>query len=366
MLPILLLVTLAPSEPSADDLDRWGAEALSRLREDLLLPGSGLYADSHEIGARPSGPAFCWGAGVLLPALNGAAAVDPACAGPLRAYADALSVYWNDTGPVPGFDVLPCPKPIDRYYDDNAWLVLGYLETYALLGDARDLERARGAMEYVLSGEDDVLGGGIYWRESDKASKNTCSNAPSAAGALAMYRATKEERYYEAGDRLLTWTLTHLQDPEDHLMWDNVRLDGSIERTKWSYNTALTIRALLLRAELSPDPEVRERDESLARVMAESAVARWVDPATGAIRDGSQFAHLLAEALVEVGDEEGSRPYAGLVARAMAFVHTSVRDAEGRYASDWGRPQEGPVTTVRLIDQASAARGFYVAARGLR
>jgi hypothetical protein len=355
-LTVLALTPPRAPTPSVTDLEAWGREALARLREDLYLPGEGLYADSYQVGQGRSHPAFMWGCGVLHSALNGAAASDHELRPWVTEYAEAIGAYWNDSGPVPGFDVLPCPKPVDRYYDDNAWVVIALAATYGLTGDKEHLRLAEDTMAYVLSGEDEVLGGGIYWRESDKASKNTCSNAPAAVASYELYRATGDEKYGVAGDRILDWLMPRLQDPDDHLMWDKQKLDGSIERTKWSYNTALTLRALHLRAELRGGP--RYDEEALA--MADAAVARWFDSDTGAVRDGACFAHLLAEALLVVG---GSEAYDGPVLRALAFLHSRVRDPEGRYPERWDTPTTEPLTRVRLTDQASAVRAYYVAAR---
>lgn len=355
-LTVLALGQPRVDTPSATDLETWGREALVRLREDLYLPGEGLYADSLYVGEGRSHPAFMWGCGVLHSALNGAAASDDKFRPWITEYVEAIRAYWNDTGPVPGFDVLPCPKPVDRYYDDNAWVAIALAETYGLKGDEEHLRLAEDTMAYVLSGEDEVLGGGIYWRESDRASKNTCSNAPAAVAAYKLFEMTGDESYRVAGDRLLDWLMPRLQDPDDHLMWDNMKLDGTIERTKWSYNTALTLRALHLRAELSGDEQFARE----ARAMADAATEHWFDPDTGALKDGACFAHLLAEALLAVDD---SGAYDEPILRALAFLHSRVRDPEGRYPERWDTPTTEPLTRVRLIDQASAVRAYYLAAR---
>lgn len=358
---IWALATVAMSAPSAGELARWGDEALCWMETGLTDPRSGLYADGRSRTDGRSGPAFCWGVGVALSALNAAAIVDPAWSARLRVYVDAIEVYWNRTGPVAGYDVLPCPKPVDRYYDDNAWLVLGLVEASGRLDDPALLDRARATMAYVLSGEDERLGGGIYWRESDRASKNACSNAPSAAAALALYRATGERPWLEAGSRILNWTFAHLADPEDGLLWDNINLDGRIERTKWSYNSALAIRALLLRAETAEDPADAQRDRERAIAMARASVARWIDPETGGIRDPACFAHLLVEALLEVPDEESH----AAALRALGALHERGRDAEGWYPDRWDTHVTEPLAQRKLIDQASAARAFLHAASRL-
>ncbi|RZA13589.1 MAG: alpha-1,6-mannanase, partial [Proteobacteria bacterium] len=49
------------------------------------------------------------------------------------------------------------------------------------------LKKARECFDFILSGWDEKLGGGIYWYQKTRDGKNTCINAPGAAGALALY-----------------------------------------------------------------------------------------------------------------------------------------------------------------------------------
>ena len=103
-----------------------------------------------------------------------------------------LNGYWDARAViVQGYDAyLSSPGNSDKYYDDNAWMVLTFVEAYELTGERKYLYRAADAMRFVLSGWDEKLGGGIYWREN-KTSKNTCSNGPSATAALALAQASE-------------------------------------------------------------------------------------------------------------------------------------------------------------------------------
>lgn len=41
--------------------------------------------------------------------------------------------------------------------------------------------------------------------------------------------------------RLYAWTLNNLRDPEDACYWNDKQADGSINKTKWTYNTGVMI-----------------------------------------------------------------------------------------------------------------------------
>lgn len=74
----------------------------------------------------------------------------------------------------------------DRFYDDNVWLGIDFCDIYEATGDKKYLAQAEMIWKFIESGTDDVLGGGIYWCEQKKHSKNTCSNAPGTVYALKL------------------------------------------------------------------------------------------------------------------------------------------------------------------------------------
>lgn len=327
-----------------EDWKAWGEECLNGIRTDFYLPKQHLYREDNS-GNRI---AFNWPAGVQLTALNAAARVDAKYKPWLRDFADATRRYWTKDG---GYDSNPPPsKPPDRYYDDNAWMALALMETYQVLGDKKYLDWAKQTIDYMLTGEDEKLGGGLYWRENEKKSKNTCVNAPSALACAKLSDLLTEPKYLADAVRIYDWTRRTLRDPETDLYWDNINLSGKIERTTWTYNTALMIRAGHELAKLTKKPEYDEQ----AQASAIAAIGHWLDPKAGLIRDEMAFAHLLFEALVEEG-----YPSAPLY---LEGLHAKSRDAKGRYGHRWDDIPTAPRSKYRLIDQASAARAYLLAA----
>ena len=307
----------------------WGREALEMIRRDYYLPKTKLYSERPD----KKQPAFNWGVGVMLSALNAAAKHDKKFKPWLREYADASRVYWNKGG----YDVLPAPKSLDRYYDDNAWMALALVETYEVLGDKKYLDWAKGALDFALEGE--AQDGGIYWRESDKASRNTCACAPTAAACLAIYEVSKDERLFRKAQEIYSWTQANLLDPADRLAWDSIDNAGKVDKTKWSYNSALMLR-------VAQELVSRARFELHAH-----SQSRWLKD--GKLDDPGRFAHLLLEAWVRTGV---ARPEHVEAIRAVR----EARNANGHYPSHWGelKVAENP----EILDQASFARACFVLA----
>ena len=304
---------------------------------------------------------FMWGNGVQFTVLAAAAKEDPAkYRKALDDFASGLSAYWDPDAPVPGYEAY-CSGPgsQDKYYDDNEWMVLGFAEAYQNTQDPKFLDMARATQKFVLSGWDDTLGGGIYWK-LDHQSKNTCSNAPAAAAALRLDQVAGDREQGAWGIRLRDWTQAHLQAP-DSLYWDNLHLDGTVEKTKWTYNTALMIRTDVLLYQLrGTKPDLAE-----ARRMADAGLAYWTDPATGSLQkteDSPRFTHLLCESLLRLYDVTHDVRYLNAVRSEAAFASRYARDPSGGYWDHWTTKPHSADEAKSLIENASAARLFWLLA----
>jgi uncharacterized protein YyaL (SSP411 family) len=327
------------------------------IEQGIAMPWQRLYRNEIKPGEPPNNtPAFMWPSAMQLSALVAAARVEPRYLQPMQRFIDALQSYWANHYGIGGYDVLPVPKPPDRYYDDNCWIAIALTEAYEVTGAERYRKRAAETLRFIFSGEDDQLGGGIYWHEDKRESKNTCSCAPAAVAALRVYEITTDQAYLHDARRLVTWTTEHLQD-DDGLFWDHVKLTGEIKRTKWSYNSALMLEANALLHKHTGEAQYLRAAQRIAR----AAIKQWIDGTTGGVKDGAPFAHMLLEALLRFDDSDREERQ-HIARRALTFVHEQTRDPNGWHAEPWDRPQHEPLTTVRLIDQASAARAYWVAA----
>ncbi len=336
---------------------KWGSETLDEIRASFWSPSDGLYIEETR-SDRLTAPAFVWSRALNLTALSAAARLDHAFVPRLIADADSLHAYWVNAGGIGGFDVLPGPKPVDRYYDDNAWMTLGLLDVYEVTRDHQYLDWARETFRFVMSGEDDRQGGGIYWREQVRDGKNTCSTAPAALAALRLYQNTHEYEYYDIALRLYSWMNATLLDT-DHLYSDHITPDGIVDRSKWSYNSALMIEVNTRLHAVTGQGMYLDEAEQIAR----AAEQRWINASTGAIVDDAPFAQHLADAFLSLYEEKGDTYWLHLVERALRFLHQQGTDPNGHYSRRWGEELDAPLAGFRLIDTASAARAYWLLAR---
>ncbi|MEO6866559.1 MAG: glycoside hydrolase family 76 protein, partial [Gaiellales bacterium] len=109
---------------------------------------------------------------------------------------------------------------------------------FSATGDEKYLAHAERTFRQVQSGEHPD--GGLYWFEQDKSGRHTCSVAPAAQLAMGLYEATGSERYLEFAKEQAAWLNTHLR-LENHLYGDNLKNNGKVDPTLYSYNQGTPI-----------------------------------------------------------------------------------------------------------------------------
>lgn len=166
---------------------------------------------------------------------------------------DQFERYWCVKNDVGGYasSTNGTSGETDRYYDDNSIVGLDLVEAYLLTGEAQYLERAGRIVDFLLSGEDDVFGGGLWWNESlknvsgnDSSNKAACSNSFATLFLLEYYAVCPDDEKTEVlafAKRLYTWLVENLRDSSDGCYWNDMSADGDINTTKWTYNTGAMI-----------------------------------------------------------------------------------------------------------------------------
>jgi uncharacterized protein YyaL (SSP411 family) len=297
-LPALGAAPMASTSPAARSISSTGRsafagdarEVMSYIQKTFWDRRTGLYA--HSTTERR--PDAMWGNGVMFSALVAAAKQEPKAYRPiLSRFFASLNRYWDSKAPIPGYEPWPTQgNGHDKYYDDNEWMVLGFLQAYDLTKEPRYLDRADEALRFALSGWDDALGGGIWWHEEHKDdTKNTCSNGPAAVGCLMMAKYRRRDENIQWARRIVAWTSEHLQD-RNGLFYDSEKVGArTFNKDLLTYNTALMLRANLGLYRLTGEKHYLDEAKRI------SAACEWfVDSKSGAYRDNVKFAHLLVEA----------------------------------------------------------------------
>ena len=243
----------------------------------------------------------------------------------------------------------------DRFYDDNVWLGIDFAELFFYTGKQVYLDKAKEIWTFILSGIDDELGGGIYWCEQRKRSKNTCSNAPGSVLAFKLFEATRDSVFFYQGLELYNWTKEKLQDPEDKLYWDNISLNGRISRTKYPYNSGQMLQSAALLYKLTKDKQYLQE----AQDIAEASINYFTRDFTAGngetfrmIRQGNVwFVAVMMRGFIELYHLDSNKKYLEIFNRNLDYVWNHARDENGLFSDSWDGSSRK--TLKWLLDQAA-------------
>ena len=243
----------------------------------------------------------------------------------------------------------------DRFYDDNVWLALDFCESYMLTKNPEYLKKSIETWKFVLSGWDDELGGGIYWCEQKKHSKNTCSNAPASVLAFKLFEATKDSSYFNWGLKIYDWTKTNLQDTTDYLYFDNKSLNGKIGRAKYTYNSGQMLQATALLYKLTGKKEYLEEAKKIAASVILHFTEDFKTSEGKTIRlfknTGNWFNAILFRGYAELFKLDGNPQYIRIFQDNLDHLWNHVRSEDGLFSKDWtGKKND---EHKWLLDQAS-------------
>src|SRR6185295_11444520 len=143
---LISLAAVARAEEPGQYAQR-AREVTEHIQKNFFDPQSGVYFKSMTLRK----PDYVWLQSVMFSNLVAAARSEPATYAPLLdKYFMALDSYWDSKVKIPGYEAAPTRgNGNDKYYDDNAWLVITFLEACETNHDPRYLTRADETLKFV-------------------------------------------------------------------------------------------------------------------------------------------------------------------------------------------------------------------------
>jgi hypothetical protein len=179
---------------------------------------------------------------------------------PLRRVLAGLEAYYDVTA----YDsYILAEGGAQKYFDDNEWLGIEFIRAYRTLKDATLLQKAVAMFSYAVSGWSEAMGGGIYWRENDPDTKNTCSNGPAAVLGLLLYEETHDPVYLDWVIKILDW-VEQLRSPLLGVYLDAIKLDGAIDERTFTYNSGTPLHANALLFKITGNVQYLQKATDLA------------------------------------------------------------------------------------------------------
>lgn len=132
----------------------------------------------------------------------------------------------------------------NQYNDDILWAVIAFARGGQDTGMTNYCNLARANFDACYARAWDTrLGGGLYWRNSDKASKNACVNGPGAIAASLLYQIYGDTNYLNQAANIFAWERAVLFNAGSGAIYDNIGTNGVISTWASTYNQGTFIGA---------------------------------------------------------------------------------------------------------------------------
>lgn len=326
----------------------------TKINELYAIKGQNLFLEHYPQQDNDKGVSYLWPFSGMFSAVN--------ALGKLPEMKDKYEDYLNNitVGLERYYDTLREPNAYqaypydfggdDRFYDDNMWLGIDFYEAYKLTGNQKYLKKCEDIFDFIKSGWSDELGGGIYWCEQTRDTKNTCSNGPAAVMALKLYDATGDKEYLDWAQKIYKWTKESLQAPDGNY-WDNINLDRKIDETKYTYNSGTMLNSAVLLYQITKDEKYLEEAQRIARASFELFVPENSDGNRFFDSGNPWFNVILFRGYLALYDVDKNDKYIKVVSENADFAWKNARDQYGLISPDWSG-KSGIVDAKSLLDEA--------------
>jgi hypothetical protein len=205
-----------------------------------------LYFETTDSTKNENPHSWLWPLCALIQATNEMDILQPG-SNYMKPVVKAIDQYYSDKPPYPAYQDYPLKEKLSsRFYDDNQWIAIAYLDAYNRTHNKKYLTSSIIIYRFMIGGLDTASGGGLYWKEGDKNTKNTCSNGPGILVALQLYKLTKQRQYLNTALALYKWVNKYLQSPEG-VYYDSIKIPSlKIGMATYTYNTGTMLQSNVL------------------------------------------------------------------------------------------------------------------------
>jgi predicted alpha-1,6-mannanase (GH76 family) len=250
------------------------------------------------------------------------------------------------------------PQFINRYYDDEGWWALAWIQVYDLTKEDRYLAMANSIFSDMIGGWDNTCSGGIWWSK-DRKYKNAIANELffSVAAHLAIRTANEQDRTRDLAwaTKESKWFSHSGMINASHLVNDGLtRKCRNNHRTTWSYNQGVIIGALVELYRANHDSALLSRAATIAgAALSHLTDARGIlhdrcEPDCGA--DGTQFKGIFVRNLRSLDEEAPLRRYKKFVYTNADSIWTGAHSPDYHLGPVWA----APFGAANAISQSSA------------
>jgi Glycosyl hydrolase family 76 len=296
-----------------------------------------LFTETNDPAANEKKHSYLWPLCALVQAANEMESLQP---GKQYIYPvlQAIRQYYSTRPPAPGFDsYVVAEGGGDRFYDDNQWIAITCLDAYNRTHKKEYLDLSKEIYRFMMTGFSASTGGGLYWKEGDTTTKNTCSNGPGVLIALELYKITHQKKYLDTALLLYQWTNKNLLSPEG-LYYDAIKIPGNqVDKRYYTYNSGTMLQSNVLLYSITSDQRYLKEAQRLA---AASLNHFYKD---GRYPGNHWFNAVLLRGYIALYKADGEKKY----------IQSIISDADAIWNKEMvEKKPTGKHATKKLLDQA--------------
>ena len=133
----------------------------------------------------------------------------------------------------------------NEFNDDISWAVIAMARGYLITGNTsfRDVAKNNWDAMYARAWDTNFFGAGLFWRQSDKQSKNACVEGPATIGACYLYSIYGDTNYLNKAQAIYAFNRRFLFNTNSGAVYDNINTNGALGSFSLTYNQGTFIGA---------------------------------------------------------------------------------------------------------------------------
>lgn len=267
------------------------------------------------------------------------------------------------------------PGFLNKYYDDEGWWALAWIDAYDLTRRHDYLSMAESIFTDMAGGWDNVCGGGIWWSK-DRTYKNAIANELflSVSASLANRDSADKRTYLDWAKKEWLWFSGSGMINSRNLINDGLAITSGEAgttcvnngKTTWTYNQGVILNGLSELSKAAADRTTIRTTIQSANAIASAAIQSLADsngilhdpcePKCGA--DGVQFKGIFVRNLVRLYSLSAQPAYKTFIIANADSIWEKAQGPNTQFGQVWS----GPFTTSNAAIQSSALDAIVGAA----
>jgi len=126
----------------------------------------------------------------------------------------------------------------NEYNDDIAWACIAFARAYLITGNAnfRNVAKSNFDLMFARGWDTNFFGGGLWWRQSDRQSKNACIQGPATIAACYLHQIYGDISYLNKAQAIYAWNRKYLFNTNSGAVSDNINTNGTVDTVALTYN----------------------------------------------------------------------------------------------------------------------------------